>query len=102
MLKDFPKWAFTMPREDSRKEMPQTLDSIDQGGGVGDTRGVHKSGRLRFGSTRNRPDSDGLKDGGPAADCEKQQVESDRARVDDGWTRLDRKTENKDKTGYKS
>ena len=54
-----------------------------------------------LGSTRNRPDSDGLKDGGPAADREKQRVESDRARVDDGWTRLDRKTENKDETGYK-
>ena len=37
MMKDFPKWASTMPREDSRKEMPQTPDSIDQGGGVGDT-----------------------------------------------------------------
>ena len=34
MLKDFPKWASTMPRKDSRKEMPQTPDSIDQGGGV--------------------------------------------------------------------
>nr|POE68973.1 hypothetical protein CFP56_41142 [Quercus suber] len=34
ILKDFPKWASTMPREDSRKEMPQTPDSIDQGGGV--------------------------------------------------------------------
>ncbi|KAL4619612.1 hypothetical protein ACB092_06G092400 [Castanea dentata] len=33
MLKDFPKWATTMPREDSRKEMSQTPDSIDQGGG---------------------------------------------------------------------
>ena len=49
MLKDFPKWASTMPREDSRKEMPQTSDSIDQGRGVGDTRGVHRSGRLKFG-----------------------------------------------------
>ena len=37
MLKDFPKWASTMPREDSRKEMPQTPDSIYQGRGVGDT-----------------------------------------------------------------
>ena len=37
ILKDFPKQASTMPREDSRKEMPQTPDSIDQGGGVGDT-----------------------------------------------------------------
>ena len=34
MLKDFPKWASTIPREDSRKEMPQTPDSIDQGGGL--------------------------------------------------------------------
>ena len=34
ILKDFPKWASTMPREDSRKERPQTPDSIDQGGGV--------------------------------------------------------------------
>nr|POE57628.1 hypothetical protein CFP56_39382 [Quercus suber] len=34
ILKDFPKWASTMPREESRKEMPQTPDSIDQGGGV--------------------------------------------------------------------
>ena len=34
MLKDFPKWASTMPREDSRKEMPKTPDSIDQGGAV--------------------------------------------------------------------
>jgi len=33
ILKDFPKWASTMPREDSRKEMPQTPNSIDQGGG---------------------------------------------------------------------
>ena len=31
ILKDFPKWASTMPREDSRKEMPQTPDLIDQG-----------------------------------------------------------------------
>ncbi|KAL4606994.1 hypothetical protein ACB092_09G143500 [Castanea dentata] len=37
VLKDFPKWASTMPREDSRKEMPQTPDAIDQGGGVDDT-----------------------------------------------------------------
>ena len=37
MLKDFPKWATTMPREDSRKEMPQTPNSIDQGGGVDGT-----------------------------------------------------------------
>ena len=57
---------------------------------------------LGLGSTWNRPDSDGLKDGEPTADCEKQRVESDQARVDDGWTRLDRKTENKDKTGYQS
>ncbi|XP_050290274.1 glutathione S-transferase T3-like [Quercus robur] len=34
MLKDFPKWASTIPREDSRKEMPQTPDSINQGGGL--------------------------------------------------------------------
>ena len=34
ILKDFPKWASTMPREDSRKEMPQTPDSIDQERGV--------------------------------------------------------------------
>ena len=34
MMKDFPKWASTMPREDSRKEIPQTLDSIDRGGGL--------------------------------------------------------------------
>ncbi|XP_050253758.1 uncharacterized protein LOC126699825 [Quercus robur] len=34
ILKDFPKWASTMPREDSRKEMPRTPDSIDQGSGV--------------------------------------------------------------------
>ena len=67
-----------MPREDSRKEMPQTSDSIDQGGGGVVTLGV-STGRVGsgLGSTRNRPDSDGLKDGGPAADCEKQQVESD-------------------------
>ncbi|XP_030944883.1 uncharacterized protein LOC115969389 [Quercus lobata] len=32
--KDYPKWASTMPRGDSRKEMPQTLDLIDQGVGV--------------------------------------------------------------------
>ncbi|KAL0004392.1 hypothetical protein SO802_011953 [Lithocarpus litseifolius] len=37
MLKDFPKWATTMPREDSRTEMPQTPNSIDQGGGVDGT-----------------------------------------------------------------
>ena len=37
LLKDFPKCAHTMPREDSRKEMPQTPDSIDQGGRVDDT-----------------------------------------------------------------
>ena len=54
-----------------------------------------------LGLTRNRPDSVQLKDGGPAADREKQRVESDRARVDDGWTRLDRKKENKDETWYK-
>ncbi|XP_030925833.1 uncharacterized protein LOC115952740 [Quercus lobata] len=35
--KDFPKWATTLPKEDSRKEMPQTPDSIDQGGGVDGT-----------------------------------------------------------------
>ena len=34
ILKDFPKWASTMPREDSRTCMPQTPDSIDQGRGV--------------------------------------------------------------------
>ena len=34
MLKYFPKWASTMPRKDSRKEMPQTPNSIDQEGGV--------------------------------------------------------------------
>ena len=34
ILKDFPKWASTMPKEDSRKEMPQTPDSINQGEGV--------------------------------------------------------------------
>ena len=39
---------------------------------------------LGLGSTRNRPDSDRLKDGGPAADYQKQRVESDRAQVDDG------------------
>ena len=33
-LEGFPKWASTMPREDSRKELPKTPDSIDQGGGV--------------------------------------------------------------------
>ena len=33
-LEGFPKWASTMPREDSRKEMSKTPDSIDQGGGV--------------------------------------------------------------------
>ena len=32
ILKNYPKWASTMPREDSRKEMPQTPNSIDQGG----------------------------------------------------------------------
>ncbi|XP_030941674.1 uncharacterized protein LOC115966610 [Quercus lobata] len=32
--KDYPKWASTMPRGDSRKEMSQTPDLIDQGGGV--------------------------------------------------------------------
>ena len=37
LLKDFSKCVHTMPREDSRKEVPQTPDSIDQGGGVGDT-----------------------------------------------------------------
>ena len=34
MLKDFPKWESPIPREDSRKEMPQTPNSIDQEGGV--------------------------------------------------------------------
>ena len=34
ILKDYPKWASTMPRGDSRKEMPQTPDLIDQGVGV--------------------------------------------------------------------
>ena len=55
MLKDFPKWATTMPREDSRKEMPQTPDSIDQGGRVDGTmvferpigRKVEKANRKR-------------------------------------------------------
>ncbi|XP_050248607.1 uncharacterized protein LOC126695849 [Quercus robur] len=32
--KDYPKWASTMPRGDSRKEMPQTPDLIDQGVGA--------------------------------------------------------------------
>nr|XP_023892959.1 uncharacterized protein LOC112004952 [Quercus suber] len=35
-MKDFSKWAHTMPREDSRKEMPQTPDSIVQKGRVDD------------------------------------------------------------------
>ncbi|XP_075638433.1 uncharacterized protein LOC142610506 [Castanea sativa] len=55
VLKNFPKWASTMPREDSRKEMPQTPDAIDQGGGVDDTmdferpigRKVEKANRKR-------------------------------------------------------
>ena len=34
ILKDFPKWASTMPRGDSRKEMPQTPNLIDQDGGA--------------------------------------------------------------------
>ena len=34
ILKDFSKWASTMPREHSRKEMYRTPDSIDQGSGV--------------------------------------------------------------------
>ncbi|XP_065617092.1 uncharacterized protein LOC111994630 [Quercus suber] len=34
LILDFPKWASTMPKEDSRKEMPQTPDSIDQRGGL--------------------------------------------------------------------
>ncbi|KAL4603182.1 hypothetical protein ACB092_10G107200 [Castanea dentata] len=37
LLKDFSKWARNMPREDSRKEMSQTRNSIDQGGRVDDT-----------------------------------------------------------------
>ncbi|KAK7829805.1 hypothetical protein CFP56_028817 [Quercus suber] len=36
LLKDFSKWAYIMPREDSRKEMPQTPDSIVQKGRVDD------------------------------------------------------------------
>ena len=61
-------------------------------------RGVHGLG---LGSTWNRPNSVGLKDSGPAADHEKLRVESDWARVDIGWTRLDQKTENKDEIWYK-
>nr|POE54774.1 glutathione s-transferase t3 [Quercus suber] len=34
--KDFPKWASTMLREDSRKEMPQTPNSIDRLNGIMD------------------------------------------------------------------
>ena len=57
MLKDFPKWASTMPREDSRKEMPQTPDSIDQGGGVGDTMNFERLiGRKAEKANRKRKD----------------------------------------------
>ena len=59
MLKDFPKWASTMPREDSRKEMPQTPDSIDQGGGggVGDTTDFERPiGRKAKKANRKRKD----------------------------------------------
>ena len=41
-----------------------------------------------LGSTRNRPDLVGWLDGGPAADCEKSRVESDRALVDSNQIRL--------------
>ncbi|KAK7849515.1 glutathione s-transferase t3 [Quercus suber] len=59
MLKDFPKWASTVPREDSGKEMPQTLDSIDQGGGggVGDTMDFKRPiGRKAEKANRKRKD----------------------------------------------
>ncbi|KAK7822901.1 glutathione s-transferase t3 [Quercus suber] len=57
MLKDFPKWASTMPREDSSKEMPQTPDSIDQGGGVGDTMDFERPiGRKAEKANRKRKD----------------------------------------------
>ena len=57
MLKDFPKWASTMPREDSRKEMPQTPNSIDQGGGAGDTMDFKRPiGRKAKKANRKRKD----------------------------------------------
>ena len=57
MMKDFPKWASTMSREDSRKEMPQTPDSIDQGGGVGDTMDFERLiGRKAEKANRKRKD----------------------------------------------
>ncbi|KAL0015482.1 hypothetical protein SO802_002551 [Lithocarpus litseifolius] len=60
MLKDLPKWATTMPREDSRKEMPQTPDSIDQGGGVDGTMVFERPiGRKAKKANRKRKDDDG-------------------------------------------
>ena len=46
-----------MPREDSRKEMPQTPDSIDQGGGVDDTMDFERSiGRKAEKANQKRKD----------------------------------------------
>ena len=36
LLKDFPEWVHTTPSENPRKEIPQTLDIIDQRGRVDD------------------------------------------------------------------
>ena len=47
-----------------------------------------------LGSTRNRPDLVGWLDGGPAADCEKSRVESNRALVDSNQIRLQPKDKN--------
>ena len=59
MLKDFPKWASTMPRKDSRKEMPQTPDSIDQGGGVDGIMGFERPiGRKAEKANRKRKDDE--------------------------------------------
>ncbi|KAL0002456.1 hypothetical protein SO802_016237 [Lithocarpus litseifolius] len=60
MLKDLPKWATSMPREDSRKEMPQTPDSIDQGRGVDGTMVFERPiGRKAEKANRKRKEDDG-------------------------------------------
>ena len=57
LLKDFPEWVHTTPSENPRKEIPQTLDSIDRGGGVGDTTDFKRPiGRKAEKANRKRKD----------------------------------------------
>ena len=56
ILKDFPKWASTMSRKDSRKEMSQTPNSIDQGGVDGIMDFERSIGRKTEKANRKRKD----------------------------------------------